>query len=174
MESPGFFVCVLSLIFATLSKIFSDVICELQPSLYITGMNFLKPIICVLLALSLVGCAVSKNPNPMIRYGANAGATMALPGLAGAAVVAVVAGAADEDDKDKSYMSDSEKQRQKERDDAFFAAFGVSLAVAGVGCLVGGLIGGTVGFIKWMINGFEDDHDAAYSDLPEDILPPTK
>ena len=137
-------------------------------------MNFLKQIICMLLVFGLVGCAVSKNPNPVIRYGANAGASMALPGLAGAAVIAVVAGAADEDDKDDSYVSDSEKQRRKERDDAFFAAFGVSLAVAGVGCLLGGLIGGTVGFFKWMFNGFEDDHVKEYSELPEEILPPVK
>lgn len=128
----------------------------------------------MLLVFGLVGCAVSKNPNPVIRYGANAGASMALPGLAGAAVIAVVAGAADEDDKDDSYVSDSEKQRRKERDDAFFAAFGVSLAVAGVGCLLGGLIGGTVGFFKWMFNGFEDDHVKEYSELPEEILPPVK
>ena len=128
----------------------------------------------MLLVFSLVGCAVSKNPNPVIRYGANAGASMALPGLAGAAVIAVVAGAADEDDEDDSYVSDSEKQRRKERDDAFFAAFGVSLAVAGVGCLLGGLIGGTVGFFKWMFNGFEDDHVKEYSELPEEILPLVK
>ena len=37
----------------------------------------MRAVICMLLALSLVGCAVSKNPNPMIRYGANTGATLA-------------------------------------------------------------------------------------------------
>ena len=142
--------------------------------LYITGMNFLKPVICVLLTLSLVGCAVSRNPNPVIRYGANAGASLALPGLAGAAVIAVVAGAAEEDEKDDGYISESERKRRKERDDNIMAAFGVSLAIAGVGCLVGGLVGGTVGFFKWMFNGFEDDHAKEYSDLPEDIVPPVR
>ena len=42
----------------------------------------MRAIICVLLTLSLVGCAVSKNPNPMIRYAANTGASLAGPGLA--------------------------------------------------------------------------------------------
>ena len=41
----------------------------------------------MLLALSLVGCAVSKNPNPMIRYGANTGATLAGPGFVVGAVL---------------------------------------------------------------------------------------
>lgn len=53
----------------------------------------------MLLALSLVGCAVSKNPNPVIRYGANTGATLAGPGFA----AMCVAGALSEDgssDKD--------------------------------------------------------------------------
>ena len=157
-----------------MSHFLGGVIGELNAPLYITCMSCLKPIICMLLSLSLVGCAVSKNPNPVIRYGANAGATLALPGLAGAATIAVVAGAADEDDKDNSYVSDSEKKRRKERDDAMFTAFGISLAVAGIGCLVGGLIGGTVGFFKWMFNGFEDDHDKEYSDLPEEIVPPVR
>ena len=172
----SFFCCILSLIFATLSQIFGGVVDVLKLLLYITSMNFLKPIICMLLSLSLVGCAVSKNPNPVIRYGANAGASLALPGLAGAAVIAVVAGAAEDEDKDKKYyyQSESDRQRQKERDDNIMAAFGISLAVAGVGCLVGGLIGGTVGFFKWMFNGFEDDHDKEYSDLSEDILPPAR
>ena len=47
----------------------------------------------MLLALSLVGCAVSKNPNPVIRYGANTGATLAGPGFA----AMCVAGALSED-----------------------------------------------------------------------------
>ena len=172
----SFFCCILSLIFATLSQIFGGVVDVLKLLLYITSMNFLKPIICMLLSLSLVGCAVSKNPNPVIRYGANAGASLALPGLAGAAVIAVVAGAAEDEDKDKKYyyQSESDRQRQKERDDNIMAAFGISLAVAGVGCLVGGLVGGTIGFFKWMFNGFEDDHDKDYSDLPEEILPPAR
>ena len=166
-------VCILSSFFVRLSHFLGSDVGEFNPLLYITCMNFLKSIICTLLSLSLVGCAVSKNPNPVIRYGANTGASMALPGLAGAAVVAVVAGAADDDD-DNSYVSDSEKQRRKDRDDAFFAAFGVSLAVAGVGCLVGGLIGGTVGFFKWMFNGFKDDDVAKAEPLPEEILPPVR
>ena len=44
-------------------------------------MNLLKPIICILLMLSLVGCAVSRNPNPVIRYGANTGTTLAMLAL---------------------------------------------------------------------------------------------
>ena len=43
-------------------------------------MSFLKLVVCMLLVLSLVGCAASKNPNPMIRYGANTATTMAVPG----------------------------------------------------------------------------------------------
>ncbi|WP_175566632.1 hypothetical protein [Fibrobacter sp. UWB11] len=49
----------------------------------------MKLIICMLLVLSLVGCSVSTNPNPMIRYGANTAATMALPGGSWLRMVAV-------------------------------------------------------------------------------------
>ena len=151
------------------------VIGELNTLLYITCMNFLKPIICMLLTFSLVGCAVSKNPSPVIRYGANTGATMALPGLTGAAVTAVIACAAwDEDEKNEGYVSESEKAERRKRDGNFLAAFGISLGVAGVGYVAGALIGGTVGFFKWIFNGFKDDDIASSSDLPEEILPPTK
>jgi len=129
----------------------------------------------MLVAFSLVGCAVSKNPNPVIRYGANTGATMALPGLTGAAVTAVIACAAwEEDEKNEGYVDANERQRRNERDGNFLAAFGISLGVAGVGYVAGALIGGTVGFFKWIFNGFEDDHDKEYSDLPEEILPPVR
>ena len=151
------------------------VIGELNTLLYITCMNFLKPIICMLLTFSLVGCAVSKNPSPVIRYGANTGATMALPGLTGAAVTAVIACAAwEEDEKNEGYVDANERQRRNERDGNFLAAFGISLGVAGVGYVAGALIGGTVGFFKWIFNGFKDDDIASVPDLPEKILPPTK
>ena len=61
-------------------------------------MNYLKPVICMLLSLSLVGCAVSRNPNPVIRYGANTGTTLAVPGLVGAVGVTALAAALDDDD----------------------------------------------------------------------------
>jgi hypothetical protein len=117
-------------------------------------MNYLKPIICMLLALSLVGCAVSKNPNPMIRYGANVGVTLAGPGLATVCVV----GALDEDGSNK----DLDKVGL------------IGLGAAAAGFVVGAVLGGTVGFFKWMFNGFEDDHIKEYSELPEDILPPVR
>lgn len=138
-------------------------------------MNFLKPIICALLSLSLVGCAVSKNPNPVIRYGANTGATMALPGLTGAAVTTVIACAAWEEDRENDGpVSATEKKKQNKRDLNFLAAFGVSLGVAGVGYIAGALIGGTVGFFKWIFNGFQYDDIPQTEALPEDVKPPMK
>jgi len=118
-------------------------------------MNFLKTIICMLLALSLVGCAVSKNPNPMIRYGANTGATLAGPGF----VALCVAGALSEDD---SSDKDVEKLGL------------IGLGAAAGGFVVGAVLGGTVGFFKWMFNGFENDDIPKAEPLPEEILPPVK
>lgn len=116
-------------------------------------MSLLKPVICALLALALVGCAVSKNPNPVIRYGANVGASMALPGVA----VLCVAGALDDDDESSDDM----------------ARLGLlGLGAAGIGYAVGAVIGGTVGFFKWMFNGFEDDDIPSAEPLPERALPP--
>ena len=117
-------------------------------------MNFLKLVICLTLVFSLVGCAVSKNPNPMIRYGANTAATMALPGAIAAASSGPIICA--------SGLN------------IHALVFGViSVGVAGAGYAAGALLGGTVGFVKWMINGFEDDSDVV-SDFPEEIVPPTK
>ena len=115
-------------------------------------MSLLKPFICALLALALVGCAVSKNPNPVIRYGANTGASLALPGVA----VLCVAGALDDEDSSND-------------DVAKLGLLG--LGAAGIGYAVGAVIGGTVGFFKWMFNGFENDRIEEYSDLPETVPP---
>ena len=117
-------------------------------------MSWLKPIICALLALALVGCAVSKNPNPVIRYGANVGASMALPGVA----VLCIASALDNDDH-------TDKDAEK------MGLFG--LGAAGLGYAVGAVLGGTVGFFKWMFNGFEnDDVHSEDNALPESVMPP--
>lgn len=117
-------------------------------------MSFLKLIVCMLLAFSLAGCAVSKNPNPMIRYGANTAATMAVPGAVVTAVsVPIIA------------TSGVDGPR------LVLAIMGVG--AAGIGYVAGALIGGTVGLVKWMINGFEDDRDTGY-ELPEEILPPER
>lgn len=107
----------------------------------------------MLLALSLVGCAVSRNPNPMIRYGANTGATLAGPGFA----AMCIAGALSED-------GSSNKDVEQ------LGLFGIG-AVA-VGFVVGAVIGGTVGFFKWMFNGFKNDDIEEIGPLPEEILPP--
>ena len=109
----------------------------------------------MLLALSLVGCAVSKNPNPMIRYGANTGATLAGPGF----VALCVAGALSEDD---SSDKDVEKLGL------------IGLGAAAGGFVVGAVLGGTVGFFKWMFNGFENDDIPKAEPLPEEILSPAK
>ena len=118
-------------------------------------MNLLKSIICILLVFSLVGCAVSRNPNPVIRYATNTGVTLAGPGIAALCVAGTID---NEDHTDK----DAEK----------LGLFG--LGGAAVGFAVGAILGGTVGFFKWMYNGFEDDNMARTEPLPEDVLPPTR
>lgn len=109
----------------------------------------------MLLALSLVGCAVSRNPNPMIRYAANTGVTLAGPGLA----AVCIAGSIDND----------------EHTDKDAARLGIAgLAAAAGGFAIGAILGGTVGFFKWMLNGFENDDIPKAEPLPEDILPPER
>jgi len=118
-------------------------------------MSLLKVTICMLLALSLVGCAVSRNPNPIIRYAANTGATLAGPGFA----VMCVAGSLDDEDH-------SNKDIER---------LGVTgLAAAAGGFAIGAILGGTVGFFKWMFNGFENDDIPKAEPLPEELLPPVK
>ncbi len=116
-------------------------------------MKLLKPVICLLLVLGLSGCAVSRNPNPVIRYGANVGASMALPGVA----VLCVAGALD----DEGSSND---------DVAKLGLLG--LGAAGLGYAVGAVLGGTVGFFKWMFNGFENDDVAEKISIPDSAMPP--
>lgn len=118
-------------------------------------MSLLRVFICMLLALSLVGCAVSRNPNPMIRYAANTGVTLAGPGLA----AVCIAGSIDNDDH-----TDKDAERLGL----------VGLAAAAGGFAIGAILGGTVGFFKWMFNGFQDDNMARAEPLPEDILPPER
>lgn len=110
----------------------------------------------MLLTLSLVGCAVSRNPNPVIRYGANTGATLAGPGIA------VMCVAASLDDDDSSSKDDVGQ----------IALFGMGAAAAGFA--VGAVLGGTVGFFKWMFNGFENDNIPKAESLPENVMPPVK
>ena len=123
---------------------------------YITDMNLLKPFICILLMLSLVGCAVSRNPNPVIRYGANTGATLAGPGFA---VMCVAASLDDDDEESKD-------------DVGRMALFGMGAAAAGFA--VGAVLGGTVGFFKWMFNGFENDDIPKAEPLPKNVKPPMR
>lgn len=123
--------------------------------MYITGMRLLKSIVCVLLMLSLVGCAVSRNPNPMIRYALNTGTTLAGPGMAALCFAGAIS---DEDHPDE------------EAD--MIAGFGL-LGIA-AGFTTGFVLGGTVGFFKWMFNGFEDDIFAGAEPLPEEVLPPER
>ena len=150
----GFRYCASSLIFAKLSRILCNGIGVLNQLLYIAGMNLLKLVICLLLVLGLSGCAVSRNPNPVIRYGANTGASMALPGVA----VLCVAGALDDDDSSED-----------------MAKLGLlGLGAAGIGYAVGAVLGGTVGFFKWMFNGFENDDIPQVEPLPEELLPPAR
>ena len=118
-------------------------------------MKVLKTIVGILLLCVLVGCAVSKNPNPVIRYGANVGASLAMPGVA----VLCVAGALDDDDESSDDM----------------ARLGLlGIGAAGIGYAVGAVIGGTVGFFKWMFNGFENDDIPRAEPLPEEVLPPAR
>ena len=119
-------------------------------------MSLLKPFICILLMLSLVGCAVSRNPNPVIRYGANTGATLAGPGFA---VMCVAASLDDDDEESKD-------------DVGRMALFGMGAAAAGFA--VGAVLGGTVGFFKWMFNGFENDDIPKAEPLPENVKPPMR
>ncbi len=118
-------------------------------------MRYLKIVICFLVSISLVGCAVSRNPNPVIRYGANTGATMAGPGIA----VMCVAASLDDDEDSKDDVGQ-------------LALFGVGAAAAGFA--VGAVLGGTVGFFKWMFNGFENDDIPQEETLPENVKPPMK
>ena len=118
----------------------------------------------MLLALSLAGCAVSSNPNPMIRYATNLGTSLAVPGM----VVFVAAGAASSD-KDEGDMSEQEK----EFEDNLGKTVWIGVGVAAVGFLAGAVVGGTIGFIKWASNGFEDDDMTGYSTkIPEEAMPP--
>lgn len=117
-------------------------------------MIFLKPIICLMLVLSLVGCSASKNPNPMIRYGANTATTMAVPGWFVA-------------------TNGSGRFRAVDvMDVRLFPLKLVALSAAGVGFATGAVLGGTVGFFKWMVNGFEKDDVSGYGTLPESVMPP--
>ena len=118
-------------------------------------MSLMRAIICVLLTLSLVGCAVSKNPNPMIRYAANTGATLAGPGFAAVCIAGSI---------------DNEDHTDKDAEQLGL----IGLAAAAGGFVIGAVIGGTIGFFKWMANGFEDDDMARAEPLPEEILPPVK
>ena len=141
--------------FAVLSLYFDVIIGDFIAAIYIKAMNLLKSIICILLMLSLVGCAVSRNPNPVIRYGANTGATLAGPGIA----VMCVAASLDDDGDSK--------------DDVGQLAL-LGLGAAGIGFAAGAVLGGTVGFFKWMFNGFENDDIPQADALPEDVMPPMK
>lgn len=138
-----------------MSLYFNVIIGDFIAAIYIKAMNLLKSIICILLMLSLVGCAVSRNPNPVIRYGANTGATLAGPGIA----VMCVAASLDDDEDSKDDVGQ-------------LALFGVGAAAAGFA--VGAVLGGTVGFFKWMFNGFENDDIPQMDALPEDVKPPMK
>jgi hypothetical protein len=137
-------------------------------------MNYLKPVICVLLSLSLVGCAVSRNPNPVIRYGANTGTTLAVPGLVGAVGITALAAALDDDDDSDCHSYSCKSESQKKATDDYITVMGISLGIAGIGFVAGAVLGGTVGFFKWMFNGFKDDDIEEIGPLPEDILPPAK
>ena len=128
-------------------------------------MRLLRPIICMLLMLSLVGCAVSKNPNPMIRYGVNTGTALAAPGIAAFCLAGAMGSLADSEDM-------VEKDRSDDDDLGSMALIGVGTAAAGFA--VGAVLGGAVGFFKWMLNGFEDDNVGTGEHLPEDILPPVR
>lgn len=125
-------------------------------------MKFLKLVICTLLALSLVACAVSQNPNPVIRYGVNTGTSLAFPGL----VVLMLAGCIASNTDEKENPSEEDLQRESDLGEA--AALG--LGAAGIGFVAGFAVGGTVGFFKWAANGFEKD--SMPSSIPEELKPP--
>ena len=114
-------------------------------------MKLLKILFCVLLSLSLAGCSVSKNPNPMIRYGANTAMVMATPGL---------------------IVATDGSGKLRTMDIHLLAIELVALSAAGVGYATGAVLGGTVGFVKWMVNGFENDDISGYGSLPESVMPP--
>ena len=154
-----------SLFFAGLSLIWCGFIGEFVKLVYIRAMSLLKSVICVLLVLSLVGCAVSRNPNPVIRYGANTGATMAVPGMAGLVVIGAWAAALDEDDDGDIDDCDSKCS------ESFLTGIGITAGTALAGFVVGALLGGTVGFFKWMFNGFQDDVMEPAPDSQENVLP---
>jgi hypothetical protein len=124
-------------------------------------VKLFKIAICILLSLSIVGCAVSKNPNPAIRYGVNTGATMAIPGMA----VTVIAGSVISDDDNSS---SSAKDREQEDQLLLIALMG--LGAAGLGFVAGFALGGTVGFFKWMFNSFENDDIT--NTAPKNVRPP--
>jgi len=128
-------------------------------------MRLLRSIICMLLMLSLVGCAVSRNPNPIIRYGVNTGTALAAPGIAAFCLAGAIGGLADSEDT-------MEKDENDNADLGTMAVIGVGAAAAGFA--VGAVLGGTVGFFKWMFNGFEDDNVGTGEHLPEEILPPAR
>jgi hypothetical protein len=150
-----FCIAPLILVFRYIVKNFFLIIGDCVLWVYIKAMNLLKPFICILLMLSLVGCAVSRNPNPVIRYGANTGATLAGPGFA----VMCVAASIDEDEESKD-------------DVGRMALFGMGAAAAGF--VVGAVLGGTVGFFKWMFNGFENDNVPKVESLPENVKLPVR
>ena len=114
---------------------------------------------------SLVGCAVSRNPNPIIRYGVNTGTALAAPGIAAFCLAGAIGGLADSEDT-------MEKDENDNADLGTMAVIGVGAAAAGFA--VGAVLGGTVGFFKWMLNGFEDDNVGTGEHLPEEILPPAR
>ena len=141
--------------FAVLSLYFNVIIVDFIAAIYIKAMNLLKLAVCILLMFCFIGCSVSRNPNPVIRYGANTGATLAGPGIA----VMCVAASLDDDGDSK--------------DDVGQLAL-LGLGAAGIGFAAGAVLGGTVGFFKWMFNGFENDDIPQADALPEDVMPPMK
>lgn len=127
-------------------------------------MKFLKAVICTLLSLSLVGCAVSSNPNPVVRYAVNTGTSLAVPGVA----VAIVGGLSSSD-KDRSEMSDDEIEQEDKADQTIL----IGVGAAALGFVVGAFLGGTVGIIVWASHGFRNDNMREYStSIPEEVKPP--
>jgi hypothetical protein len=141
------------LFFAVLSLYFNVIIGDFIAAIYIKAMNLLKLAVCILLMFCFVGCSVSKNPNPVIRYGANTGTTLAMPGL-------IMAGV----DPRSNHVHASSFSME------MLALELVGYSAAGIGFATGAVLGGTVGFFKWMINGFENDR--LCGSLPENVYPP--